>query len=130
MLRLRAPCVLGALASTIMLVGTGCESAPLRAYEGARHYSAGTEALNQGQGTRAIEELEQAAVLVPQASEIQNHLGLAYWSDGRIEAARAAFERAIELDCENDAARANLDHLMASIEVRSKSGHEGGQGGG
>jgi Flp pilus assembly protein TadD len=48
---------------------------------------------------------------MPTASEIQNHLGLAYWSDGREAAALRALERAVELDCDNEAARANLASL-------------------
>jgi Flp pilus assembly protein TadD len=132
-LQFRASYVLGVLvALASMGIAAGCESTPVRALEGARHYSAGTEALNEGRGAKAIEELEQAAALVPQASEIQNHLGLAYWSDGRIDAARAAFERAIELDCDNLAARANLDHLTASasIEVGAQSAQQGREDGG
>ncbi|MFP6654587.1 MAG: hypothetical protein VCB25_03095, partial [Myxococcota bacterium] len=63
---------------------------------------------------RAIIELERAAKLVPQASEIQNHLGLAYWSEGQLSAARTSFLRAIELDCENRAAVINLEKLQGS----------------
>ena len=100
------PGLLLALAS-----GTGCESTAARALEGARHYVAGSQALETGDGQRAIEELERAALLVPHASEIQNHLGLAYWSEGRVERAYVAFERAIELDCDNEAAHQNLASL-------------------
>ncbi len=104
------------LMGTFIFVSTtiGCESMPIRAIRGARHYSAGTEALTQRDADRAIAELERAADLVPHASEIQNHLGLAYWSGGRPQAARVAFETAIELDCENKAAEANLEHLIRS----------------
>jgi Flp pilus assembly protein TadD len=102
-------------------VATGCQTGPGRAMQGARHYSAGTKALNQGEGTRAIKELEQAAILVPHASEVQNHLGLAYWSDGQLVDARVAFERAIELDCDNTAARANLDQLRVAEDAEVDS---------
>jgi Flp pilus assembly protein TadD len=86
----------------------------MRALRGARHYATGSTALERSQTDRAVEELERAAVLIPHASEIQNHLGLAYWSAGRRVSARAAFERAIELDCENRAAEANLAGLSRS----------------
>ena len=104
------------LMGTLIFVSTtiGCESTPIRAIRGARHYSAGTEALTQSDPDRAIAELERAADLVPHASEIQNHLGLAYWSGGRTQAARVAFETAIELDCENKSAQANLEYLIRS----------------
>ena len=80
---------------------------PLRAFRGAQHYAAGSESLERGDSARALEELSRAAELVPQASEVQNHLGLAYWANGRPEEARIAFDRAIKLDCDNTAARQN-----------------------
>jgi Flp pilus assembly protein TadD len=80
---------------------------PLRTFRGARHYAAGSESLERGDPVHALDELSRAAELVPQASEIQNHLGLAYWANGQPEQARNAFDRAIELDCDNTAARQN-----------------------
>ena len=44
----------------------------------------------------------------PDASEIQNHLGLAYVEAGREADALRAFQRAVALDCDNQAARQNL----------------------
>lgn len=79
--------------------------APLRA---SRLYVSGTEALDRGDVTRAVDDLEQAAALVPEASEVQNHLGLAYGAAGRDDDALAAFERAVTLDCDNQAAQQNL----------------------
>ena len=95
----------------------GCESAAMGALRGARHYAAGSQALANRDAEGAIRELERAAVLVPRASEIQNHLGLAYWSEGRLDAARTSFERAIELDCDNRAAVLNLDSLLRSASA-------------
>jgi Flp pilus assembly protein TadD len=83
-------------------------SAGCAAYQGARLYSSGTEALDRGDTVRAIADLERAAELVPHASEIQNHLGLAYAADGRHREALLAFRRAVALDCDNQAARRNL----------------------
>lgn len=71
-------------------------------------YDRGTEALDRGEVTRAVQDLEEAAALAPEVSQVQNHLGLAYAAAGREEAARAAFERAVALDCENAAAQENL----------------------
>ena len=108
--RRRSPVVLAvAVVSTIAL---GCASLPpVRSLRAARYYAAGTDALDRGDSSVAITELERAAALMPTASEIQNHLGLAYWSDGREAAALRALERAVELDCDNEAARANLASL-------------------
>jgi cytochrome c-type biogenesis protein CcmH/NrfG len=41
---------------------------------------------------------------VPERSEVFNHLGLAYAAAGRRDDALLAFERAVELDCDNPAA--------------------------
>jgi len=94
---------------------TACGSVPFRAFRGARYYAKGSEALETGDPDRAIEELERAAELVPQASEIQNHLGLAYWAAGQPKRARHAFDRAVELDCDNRAARVNRGRLEAAM---------------
>lgn len=77
-------------------------------FEGYRHFRLGTAALDRGELTRAVVELELAARLVPQRSEVQNHLGLAYAAAGRPLDALAAFERAVALDCDNAAAQQNL----------------------
>ncbi|MHA7836575.1 MAG: tetratricopeptide repeat protein [bacterium] len=96
------------------ILAGGCQTGPARVWRGARHYSAGTDALVAGESARAVRELEQAAGLVPGASEIRNHLGIAYLAEGREAAARAAFESALDLDCGNRAARQNLDELLES----------------
>jgi len=93
-----------AMPVVVLLLGlVGCAS-----LEGARLYRSGTSALDHGEPERAVADLERAALLVPQASEVQNHLGLAYAQLGRSQAAERAFRRAVELDCENAAARENL----------------------
>jgi Flp pilus assembly protein TadD len=93
-----------ALALGLVLGGSaGCAS-----YRAARLYQSGSAALERGETPRAIDDLERAALLVPQASEVQNHLGLAYAAAGRNDEAEAAFRRAVELDCDNVAARENL----------------------
>jgi Flp pilus assembly protein TadD len=93
----------------LLLALAGCAS-----FEGARLYGSGSEALDRGDSARAIADLERAAELVPQASEVQNHLGLAYLSAGRPDEARTAFERALARDCDNGAARHNLRALEAA----------------
>ncbi|HBZ69880.1 MAG TPA: hypothetical protein DEP35_09150 [Deltaproteobacteria bacterium] len=83
-------------------------------FEGARLYERGTQALDRGDAAAAIVDLEQAARLVPQSSEIQNHLGLAHEAAGQDDAALLAFRRAVALDCSNEAAQQNL----AAAEAR------------
>jgi len=93
-----------------LALGGGCAS-----YQGARLYRSGSLALERGHTARAIADLERAATLVPQASEVRNHLGLAYAAAGRDAEALRAFRRAVELDCDNAAAQQNL----AAAEQRS-----------
>lgn len=102
---------------------------PVRAIRAARYYAAGTRALERGDDAVAIAELERAVALMPNASEIHNHLGLAYWSDGRERAAERELSRALELDCDNGAARANLARLRdvrAAAEAEKRSASNGG----
>ncbi len=101
-----------AFTALVLLLLGGCAS-----HRGALLYKTGTEALDSGDSELAIARLKQAAELVPQASEIQNHLGLAYAASGRDRRALHAFRRAVELDCDNAAAVENL----AAAEARLMS---------
>lgn len=106
-------------------VGTGgCATEAGVAFQGARHYASGTALLDRGEDERAVAALERAARLVPHASEVRNHLGIAYWRTGRFDAARDAFESALALDCTNEAARANL----AALEQRGEAAAGSPQG--
>lgn len=94
----------------LAVAAAGCAS-----FRGARLYESGTHALEGGDDARAIQQLERAAALVPHASEIQNHLGLAYLGAGRRDEALAAFRHAVALDCDNQAARQNLRAAEARL---------------
>lgn len=85
------------------------------ALEGHRHFVAGNAALDRGDAVLAVAEFERAAALVPEASEVQNHLGIAYAAAGRPSDALAAFERAVALDCDN---RAATENLRAALDAR------------
>ena len=91
------------LALAAVLASGGCNT-----FQGARLYRDGTQALDRGDALHAVVTLEHAARLVPEASEIQNHLGLAYAAAGRGDDALLAFQRAVDLDCTNQAAAHNL----------------------
>lgn len=86
----------------------GCTS-----FQAMRAFQRGTAALDRGEAALAVGELERAAALAPEASAVQNHLGIAYEAAGRREEARRAYERAVALDCENEAAGRNLAALRA-----------------
>ena len=102
-------------------IGLGCQSGPVLAWQGARHYARGNDALDREEPRIAIREFERAAELIPHASEVRNHLGLAYWAAGERKPARLAFEEAIELDCDNEAAKINLRRLEAVGLPRAES---------
>ena len=104
--RLRMGCVLCAV-----VLALGCSS-----FRAARLYQSGTGALDRGDSRQAIAELERAAELSPEASEVQNHLGLAYQAAGRKTDAEFAFRRAVALDCGNAAAVENLRVVEAHAQ--------------
>ena len=97
------PARFAALALALLLSGSACAT-----YRASRLYESGTRALDRGDASAALADLERAAALVPEASEIQNHLGLAYAEAGRHGEALEAFRRAVALDCDNQAAQHNL----------------------
>ena len=94
------------LLGILLLAATGCAS-----LEAVRLERSGRAALDRGEAAVAVADLERAAALAPGASAIQNHLGIAYEQAGRREDAMRAYERAVALDCENEAAAANLAAL-------------------
>ena len=98
----------------VVLVALALALGGCNAFRGAVLYRDGTRALEEGRTVEAIAALEEAARRAPGASEVQNHLGLAYLAAGRDGDARRAFERAVGLDCDNRAAAHNLQALEAS----------------
>ena len=97
----------------LLILGlVGCAS-----FRAARLYQQGTASLNSGQAQVAISQLNRAGQLAPGASEIQNHLGLAFTSTGQHEKALSAFRRAVDLDCSNSAAVRNLAAAQASTRT-------------
>lgn len=114
-----AVCAL-ACASTLPL--TGCAS-----WRGVRLYQSGTRALEAGDVEGALADLQQAAHLVPEASEIQNHLGLAWLAAGDEMRALQSFDRALALDCDNRAAGENRARLEARWRRRAIDRVSGGE---
>jgi Flp pilus assembly protein TadD len=100
--------VRGRTLGLVVLLASSVASAGCSAWSGARLYASGSRAIDEGDPARAISDLEQAARLLPDSSEVQNHLGIAYEAAGRRDAALRAYERAVALDCGNDAAVSNL----------------------
>ncbi len=103
--------VTGVLLSGVLLLGCATLT-------GADLFQSGTAALDAGDGVRAVRDLEAAARHLPEASEIQNHLGLAYESIGDEAAALRAFQEAVALDCDNQPAQHNLALALRREERR------------
>lgn len=100
--------VLGWVVTLVLSASSGCGT-----WQAAQLYQSGSHALDSGALELAVADLESAAKLEPERSEIRNHLGLAYAAAGDVGAAEHAFEAAIALDCENAAAHRNLEALHA-----------------
>ena len=81
--------------------------------DATRLFRAGTAALDRVDAASALRDLEEAARLLPESSAVHNHLGLAYAASQRDADALAAFERAVALDCDNQAAQENLSRARA-----------------
>ncbi len=94
------------------LLAAGCASV-----EGARLYRSGTRALERGDASRAVADLEAAAARVPHASELHNRLGVAYAAEGRREDAIREFRSALEIDCGNAVAARNLRRAQGELET-------------
>jgi Flp pilus assembly protein TadD len=102
--------------SRLLLVLALCSVAACATVDGARLFRSGTAALDRGDPAAAVRDLEGAARVLPESSAVHNHLGLAYAAGGREADALREFERAVAIDCTNDAAQANLAQARASAE--------------
>ena len=78
-------------------------------------FRSGTQALDLGDTSAAVHDLEAASRLLPESSAVHNHLGLAYAAAARHDDALREFERAVALDCENQAAQVNLARARARL---------------
>ncbi|MCH7867927.1 MAG: tetratricopeptide repeat protein [Myxococcales bacterium] len=110
------------LSAVLILAFLALDFAGCASFRAARLYNEGTDALNLGDYEIAISRLDRAGQLAPRASEIQNHLGLAFASTGQHEKALSAFEKAVDLDCSNSAAVHNLASERASAQSQLKTG--------
>jgi Flp pilus assembly protein TadD len=95
-------------------------------YEAFTAFQEGSELLASSNPHAAATVLERARNLEPDQGSIREALARAYYSSGRVPAARAEFERAVELDPVNDYAHFGLglcllrtgDHVGARAHLR------------
>ena len=76
------------------------------------YYGQGTEMLVKKEYSKALEYLLEAQKLDPKDSEIQNNLGMAYFSKKRSEKGKISFIKAVELDPKNSNARNNYASIL------------------
>lgn len=105
------------LVATLLTVALSVGCASLK---GVHAYRQGNQALERGEPAAAVVYLERAATLLPDQSEVHNDLGLALAQTDELDEAVREFERAVELDCDNRAAEANL--MLAQQRLRRVAG--------
>lgn len=81
-----------AAVAALMLLAAGCSPS------GERALVEGDRLLRDGRTPDAVRMLERAVETLPRSAAALNHLGLAYQSAGRLDEARRAYLRALELD--------------------------------
>ncbi|HVW32046.1 MAG TPA: tetratricopeptide repeat protein [Acidimicrobiia bacterium] len=87
---------------------TGPEGPPDESGEAYTRFQEGSRLLDAGNTHAAIVALERARQLEPEKGSIREALARAYYRTQRVEAARAEFEKVLELDPVNDYAHFGL----------------------
>jgi len=107
------------LAATIVLLAASGPVAADDARENAKkHVEFGISVAQRGLWKEAIYRWDQATKIDPSYSPAFNNLAVAYEHEGEFEKARKAYERAIELDPENQMIRQNYE-LFKEINDRT-----------
>jgi len=82
---------------------------------GYAHNLAGLIWIERGEAGPAVIAMEQAAARIPTVVFVQNNLGMAFELDGRLDAAAAAYARAVSLSPGHERAALNLARLDGRI---------------
>ena len=93
-----------------------------RSYKLAMEY--GIVLADTGRNDMAVAVLTKAAGLIDWDPELWNYLGVAYWNKGDLDKARAAYEKALELDPGYALVLNNLGSVAFSQAVKEKSATE------
>lgn len=115
--RRRSACALLLLSALLV-----CQAGACARHQSLRLEREALRALERGEAEVAVAKLEGAAMRAPQAASLQNHLGLAYAAAGRDLDALAAFGRAVDLDCNDAVARANLGAARLRVAAHLAEG--------
>jgi Tfp pilus assembly protein PilF len=105
--------------AALLLVALGTVPASADARDDAKkHVEFGIQVAQRGLWREAIYRWEQAAQIDPSYPAAFNNLAVAYEQSGDFERARKAYERALELDPENQLIRQNYE-LFREINDRT-----------
>ena len=103
---------------------TGPDGPPDESGEAYTRFQEGSRLLDAGNTHAAVVALERARELEPEKGSIREALARAYYRTQRIEAARAEFEKVLELDPVNDYAHFGLGLcLLRSGDRDGARGH-------
>lgn len=103
---------------------TGPEGLPDGPGEAYARFQEGSRLLDSGNSHAAVVALERARDLEPDKGSIREALARAYYRSRRVDAARAEFEKVLELDPVNDYAHFGLGMcLLRSGDRAAARGH-------
>ncbi len=102
---------------------TGPEGLPDGPAEAYSRFQEGSRLLDSGNAHAAVVALERARELEPEKGSIREALARAYYRSQRIDAARAEFEKVLELDPVNDYAHFGLG--MCLLRTGDRDGARG-----
>lgn len=103
---------------------TGPEGLPDGPAEAYGRFQEGSRLLDSGNAHAAVVALERARELEPEKGSIREALARAYYRSQRVDAARAEFEKVLELDPVNDYAHFGLGMcLLRSGDRDGARGH-------
>ena len=102
---------------------TGPDGPPAGEGEAYTRFQEGSRLLESGNAHAAVVALERARELEPEKGSIREALARAYFRSQRVDAARAEFEKVIELDPVNDYAHFGLG--MCLLRKGDRAGARG-----
>jgi len=102
---------------------TGPEGLPDGPAEAYSRFQEGSRLLDSGNAHAAVVALERARELEPEKGSIREALARAYYRSQRVAAARAEFEKVLELDPVNDYAHFGLG--MCLLRAGDRDGARG-----
>jgi Flp pilus assembly protein TadD len=102
---------------------TGPEGLPDGSAEAYARFQEGSRLLDSGNSHAAVVALERARELEPDKGSIREALARAYYRTQRVDAARAEFEKVLELDPVNDYAHFGLG--MCLLRTGDRAGARG-----